>query len=404
MVVMVVRRSGCVVMTAAGEVLCPDYCCDRHRPYYPQVPISTRDLVLFPIHIHGNHWTLAVLDIKKWQIGYYDSNQGGPGLVLHHLRQWVSDELICESSPDKRYCLNSLHPGALCSGDQWYDVSTGKPLGAMPPCPRQANGHDCGLFLVMIIEALSNNLPLQSISQKDMRYWRQRCAADLLHGNLEYRRCDGEGKNGGGKGGDSSGNDSSGDDGGGNTSGGNGRKAALGVGGCGGSCRSGGAGGGRDGSGGDGKGSGAVGGGGCGSSSAFAAAANEPPIMHYSGIEPFQFSSQRPRILFVPRIKNGDRRQVALQAAANALLQEYDVLVQRHVPEELLAWQKQLHSTIEDEYDFHEVAHEGGVERRKAMLLAILQHDKASDQPKETSARHPAPALALLTGALRSID
>ncbi len=39
-------------------------------------------MVLVPIHCHGNHWTLAVINLPKRRFEYYDSLRGSPGLVL----------------------------------------------------------------------------------------------------------------------------------------------------------------------------------------------------------------------------------------------------------------------------------------------------------------------------------
>jgi Ulp1 family protease len=49
--------------------------------------VFSKDLLIIPIHCHGNHWTLAVIIIKLKRFEYYDSLRGGPLMVLENLRQ-----------------------------------------------------------------------------------------------------------------------------------------------------------------------------------------------------------------------------------------------------------------------------------------------------------------------------
>ena len=49
--------------------------------------VFSKDLLIIPIHCHGNHWTLAVINIKLKRFEYYDSLRGGPLMVLENLRQ-----------------------------------------------------------------------------------------------------------------------------------------------------------------------------------------------------------------------------------------------------------------------------------------------------------------------------
>ena len=56
--------------------------------------IFEKEMVVVPIHCHGNHWTFAIINLKLERFEYYDSLRGEPGLVLHYLRQWLQ---ACES-------------------------------------------------------------------------------------------------------------------------------------------------------------------------------------------------------------------------------------------------------------------------------------------------------------------
>ena len=62
------------------------------RRWTKKVDVFTRDLLIFPIHCHGNHWTLAVINMRMKRLEYYDSLRGGPDAVLTNLRRWLQDE------------------------------------------------------------------------------------------------------------------------------------------------------------------------------------------------------------------------------------------------------------------------------------------------------------------------
>lgn len=47
------------------------------------------DLLIVPIHCHGDHWTLAVCNLRGQRFEYFDSMRGDPGLRLYNLRKWL---------------------------------------------------------------------------------------------------------------------------------------------------------------------------------------------------------------------------------------------------------------------------------------------------------------------------
>ena len=78
--------------------------------------VFSKDMVIVPIHCHGNHWTrecqlfqttcsplhshhpssshthtpaVAVINIRHKKFEYYDPMRGGEGMVLDNLRQWL---------------------------------------------------------------------------------------------------------------------------------------------------------------------------------------------------------------------------------------------------------------------------------------------------------------------------
>jgi hypothetical protein len=122
--------------------------------------IFSRNQILVPIHCHGNHWTLAVINIVQKRFEYYDSLRGPPALVLDHLRQWLQDE-----SEDKLKRKLDL--------SDWTDVCFKK--GA----PLQRNGHDCAVFMCKTAEYIAQDGVLD-FKQANMSYMRRTIVAELL--------------------------------------------------------------------------------------------------------------------------------------------------------------------------------------------------------------------------------
>lgn len=114
--------------------------------------IFDQDIVLVPVHL-GNHWCLAVIDVRKKRVNYYDSLHAKNEYCLHLLRQFLIEE-----SMDKK--------------GQKLDISKWQ-FKCVEDSPLQRNGHDCGVFLCITAEYLSRNAQL-TFTQADISYFRRR--------------------------------------------------------------------------------------------------------------------------------------------------------------------------------------------------------------------------------------
>jgi hypothetical protein len=98
--------------------------------------IFSRKMVFFPLHIHGAHWTLAVADMRKRTLTYYDS-MGRDGLeYLQMVLRYLEDEHM-----DKNKEL-------LPKKEEWKYIQT---LGRVP---QQPNDVDCGVFMCTFVRML----------------------------------------------------------------------------------------------------------------------------------------------------------------------------------------------------------------------------------------------------------
>jgi len=106
-----------------------------------KVDVFTKDLLICPIHCHGNHWTLAVVNLLDKRFEYFDSLSGGDGGVLANLRRYIKDEHL-----DKKKA-------------SWDDTGWTEHTWRAGT-PRQRNGWDCGVFCCKTADYLAQDAVL----------------------------------------------------------------------------------------------------------------------------------------------------------------------------------------------------------------------------------------------------
>jgi len=134
------------------------------RRWTKKIDVFAKELIIVPIHCHGNHWTLAVVNFKQRLFEYFDSLRGGPSSVLLHLRKYIEDESI-----DKKKVAYSL--------SDWSDV-------VHADSPTQRNGYDCGVFMCTTADYLSQRAMLD-FTQDQMPLLRRRMVLQILRCALQ---------------------------------------------------------------------------------------------------------------------------------------------------------------------------------------------------------------------------
>ncbi|KAJ3041785.1 hypothetical protein HDV00_008675 [Rhizophlyctis rosea] len=125
------------------------------------------DFVLFPVHVHGNHWIACVLDMKHKSIELYDSFRGGHSDVIKNVKMWLENE------------WQRHYPGGNINWEEW-DVATPRDI------PPQRNGYDCGVFATNFLEYRVRCADFD-FTERDMPYMRKRMILELLQGWFEDR-------------------------------------------------------------------------------------------------------------------------------------------------------------------------------------------------------------------------
>ena len=114
------------------------------------------------------HWTSIHVDFEKKTISYLNSLHGGTGtkynnLVLKYLQHRHKEE----------------HAGKEMLTKDW------KLINCKTSTPQQDNDYDCGVFVCTVATYTILGLPVQTIKQQDMNFYRRRLAMDILKGKIE---------------------------------------------------------------------------------------------------------------------------------------------------------------------------------------------------------------------------
>ena len=130
--------------------------------------LADYSLLLVPIHL-GVHWALAVVDLVRRRIIFYDSLRGDAAYtrrsrsMLLPLARYLADE----SSARGREALDATSWSRDIAAD----------------APRQTNSSDCGMFVCKVAEALSGGTALSAITQSKMPRFR----IETVHRFLNHR-------------------------------------------------------------------------------------------------------------------------------------------------------------------------------------------------------------------------
>jgi sentrin-specific protease 1 len=154
-----------------GESKGYDY--NKVKKWTNGITISEYEKLFFPIFIGQCHWTLAVMYIRDKKIEYYDSMRGlGADFLMKGLWRWLGDERTLKKLNLPESEIND-----------WEFINKNP-----RHIPQQNNGIDCGLYLIMNADFLSDNVPItrDTYSHLHMLYFRNKIAVDILRKSLCY--------------------------------------------------------------------------------------------------------------------------------------------------------------------------------------------------------------------------
>ena len=95
---------------------------------------------LLPVHVHGNHWMLALLIVQEKQILCFDSLGNDSSDVFDNLFHYLHDE----------YYMINEDPFKTKSYPEWGFHEK--------VCPQQDNGTDCGVYMCIFAFLFTVNM------------------------------------------------------------------------------------------------------------------------------------------------------------------------------------------------------------------------------------------------------
>jgi hypothetical protein len=125
-----------------------------------KVNLFTKRLILFPIHVHGVHWTLVVANVQQRTLTYYDSMGADGSEYLHAVLGYLQEE-----HRDKEG-VELFTP--------WSCISTKKSV------PQQPNDVDCGVFVCTFARLLMEGHVTFPFSYVDIPRIRTEIKRELL--------------------------------------------------------------------------------------------------------------------------------------------------------------------------------------------------------------------------------
>lgn len=134
----------------------------RIKRWTKKLDIFDHSMIFVPVHL-GMHWCLAVIDVEKKVISYYDSMGGNNEQCTDLLFSYLKEE-------------HSNKKGSPMDMTGW-ETRMEKEI------PQQMNGSDCGMFSCKFAEYISRRVRI-SFDQQDMPYFRRRMVYEIVKNTL----------------------------------------------------------------------------------------------------------------------------------------------------------------------------------------------------------------------------
>ena len=133
------------------------------KKWFRGVDIFSCQRLFIPINME-QHWSLVHVHLPTYEIQYLDSmmrNKNGK-IIMANINKWLKMEYIMKNGGVDTRVFTEL----------------------TVPCPQQTNCNDCGLFTLSFVDLLSNDLPLDMMSQRLCNGIRNKLAFWIVRGRL----------------------------------------------------------------------------------------------------------------------------------------------------------------------------------------------------------------------------
>ena len=129
-----------------------------------QVDMFCFQKIFVPMHVNGDHWALAVIEINNKRINYIDSLEKETTFGdVEILNMWLSREAqrMGRSESFEKFQLVKME------------------------CPQQNNGDDCGVFLLAFMHLIYLNEDINVMDSSMVHFMRRKVALSIVRETLQ---------------------------------------------------------------------------------------------------------------------------------------------------------------------------------------------------------------------------
>jgi Ulp1 family protease len=131
--------------------------------------------LIYPCNYTNTHWFTIVVDFEQRTIKSYDSLGINHANYLTNVENSLRDEAI-----------NRQITSMVDMQSKQFIIIRPFTKSSSADMPRQNNYNDCGVFTIMLINFIIDEIPLQYLKQEDMNSYRLILACDIIRQKLNY--------------------------------------------------------------------------------------------------------------------------------------------------------------------------------------------------------------------------
>jgi sentrin-specific protease 1 len=152
-----------------------EYNFEHVKRWAKKFDILKQDKIYFPLNIDRVHWVMIVAYMQQKKIIYYDSLRSNNEIINNDDKDFIRNtKAILQYFVDQtKDTIDEVKKS------EWKIIFDNN-------SPRQGNGHDCGVFTILVADYLSDDLPL-TFTQEQIPFFRQKITSTILRGSLDYR-------------------------------------------------------------------------------------------------------------------------------------------------------------------------------------------------------------------------
>ena len=163
---------------------CGNFSYEKVKGWTTNVNVLLADKLFFPV-FGDSHWMLVVVFVHEKRIKFYNSmktitfsSMGEQSMAM--ILKWLSHEsqrmrMDCRNFHAEKGKCDEICCEVFCEDDWKME---------MPETPQQTNGYDCGVFVLLLVDLISDDYNEKYAQGDKMYLYREKIASSILFGML----------------------------------------------------------------------------------------------------------------------------------------------------------------------------------------------------------------------------